>query len=94
MGPKASPLPTTSGFGIELTMKVQVLPGEAVDGNLLALKAPLWPVELLSRLVAHVQRTSKRYDHDHWIEAGARGFGPENVRALDPNLVTARQHPA
>ena len=84
MGPKASDVTDTSGFGIELSLKVQAFEDERVPTNELmkALKAPLWPVELLSRLAAAVQRSRRPFGHDHWIAAGAASFGPEAIRHL------------
>jgi len=74
----------TSGFGIELTAKVQAFPEErAADPSRgLALNAPLWPAQLLARLAAAIQRSGRPFGHDHWIQAGETGFGPENLRHL------------
>jgi hypothetical protein len=73
-----------SGFGIELTMKVQAFPEErAADPSRgLALNAPLWPAQLLSVLAVAILRSGRPYGHDHWIQAGEKGFGPEGLRHL------------
>lgn len=77
MGPKVSPNPAVSGFGIELSLKVEALAAERT-----ALDAPVWPVELLARLAASIQHARRPFAHTDWVEAGAVGFGPENVRHL------------
>jgi hypothetical protein len=82
LGPKVSAVAETSGFGIELTIKVRAFADERVapEEPIRALQAPLWPVELLARLAAGIQRTRRPYGHEHWIQAGVQPFGPEALR--------------
>jgi hypothetical protein len=84
MGPKYSSLADTSGFGIELTLKIRAFPEERVSdpGALPAQNAPRWPAELLGFLARSIQRSGRPFGHDHWIQAGEQGFGPENLRHL------------